>query len=412
MDERLRALERAARSSPGDRGAAWALVRALDQAGDARAAWLERCRLARAGDDLAWRELSPAPRGARRLAPGATRPFDMTHLGGARSAGDALLLVGDSTLHRLDARSLERTWSAATLGADPGAVCGAHVVHGPDDGATLFVRDVVTGAPLDRLQLPSGARARAVTGVADQVAVCCAWETDLPDGLVLLDLVAPRAERAVRRSALTPVVVRNLALEANVPLRGSTNARDLVSGDVRWTTPGSLLRADPRSALVLTFAGRSMQLASVDLTTGCITWTHLVAADHTASHALGPDLLVIATTAPPWSKVGRERLDVDAIERGTGEGRWSYEEEVGLHTVDAVALAHDVVYVLHGPVTEPGEERRRTLLALDARTGERLDVAPVPPTVSGLVTLHPVDGAVLVVARGRRSTWVGRFGED
>lgn len=418
MDGRLRALERAARSNPGDREAAWSFVRALDQRGDARAAWVERCRLARAGDDLAWRELSPAPRGARRLTAGAMRTFDMSTVGGARTDGrSTLLLVGDSTVHALDARSLERTWSAATLGADPGAVWGPWVVHVGSEPATLPVRDLRTGQQVDRLELPPGVFGRAVAAFADRVAVCCCVDGAVPDALVVIEPARTGASRAdpVLRSGVTPHVVRDVSLHVNHPTRGSTSARDLATGDVRWTALGTPLQADALAAFLLTSAGRSMQIACVDVTTGRTAWTHLVAADHTAFHAIGPDLFVIATTPPAWSKTGRERLDIDAVERGTGEVRWSFEEVVGVHGVAAIAVARDVVYVVHGPVVDDGPapvSQARTLLALDARTGERVDSAAIPPTVSGRFTLFPVDGAVLVVARGRHTTWVGRFGDD
>ena len=385
---------------------------------DERVRALERCRLARAGDDLAWSELSPVPRGARRLTPGATRTFDTT--GGVRTDGrNTLLLVGDSTLHALDARSLERTWSAPTFGHEVGAVSGPYLFHpAVDDGAAIDVRDLGTGSQVDRRPLPDGLRGWSVTASADRLAVACARGEGAGDALVVLDLSGTEPPRVLveHREEGLPPVVRDVWLHANHPTRSATSARELTSGDVRWTSPGAPLRADSRSAFLLAAAGRSMQIDSVDVATGRTAWTHLVAADDNTSHAVGPDLFVVATTPPAWSKVGRERLDVDAVDRGTGDVRWSYQEQVGIHSIAAVAVTSDVVYVLHGPFIDPALAQRarpQTLLALDARTGGRLDSAAVPELPAGPVSLCPVEGAVLVVARARRQgTWIGRFGEN
>jgi hypothetical protein len=418
MDERLRALERAARSNPGDLTAVWAFVRALEHSGDTFAAWSEKCRLARVGDDLAWRELSPAPRGARRLTLGATRTFVERVRGVTTSGRDVLLINQDSEIHCLDARSLARRWSAPTSSNDAGAICGSTLVHaGPDSGATLHVRDLVDGTEHDTLPLPEGNRAWSVTGVADRAVACCSAEVEVPDALVVVDLTRTGGPPPpVRRFSPRPIVVRDVSLHANLPDRLMTTARDLTSGDVRWTAPGQPLHADAHAAFLLTSAGRSMQIDCVVVATGSTSWRHLVSVDDTVSHAIGPELLVVATTPPPWAKTGRERLDIDAVERGTGEVRWSYEEEVGLHAVAALAVTNEIVYVVHGPFVDPALAQRarpQTLLALDARTGERVDSVTIPELPALAVSMFPVERAVVVFLWGRqRSAWVGRFGED
>ena len=143
----------------------------------------------------------------------------------------------------------------------------------------------------------------------------------------------------------------------------------------------------------------------VDVATGRLRWTHGVVAKSALSHALGPDLLVVATTA--LERKDRRSVSVDALDRDTGVVRWSTQD--GGASV-AVAVAQAVVYVAHG-----GDDEL-TVSCVDARSGERVATCQVDLRAQSAagrpwVGLSPVDGAVLVTIRGHDGTWLGRVGE-
>lgn len=423
MDDRLRALERAARSNPGDREAAWAFVRALEQSGDARRAWTERCRLARAGDDLAWRELSPAARGARTLEVCATRTLTRGH-GEAWNDGTSVFLLDGKTLHTFDARTLEPSWSAASRGTDPGAVWGPYVVHVGSDTATLVVRDRADGAQVAVIQFPSRSDLNRVLSTPGHVvAVWDREDDDRPDELFVMDVPdgAPGAggvrEWPFDHGVIPPITARDVLLQCSP--RPSTTVRDLASTQVRWEHEGTPVHADAWSAVLVVRLDRSSRrFVCVDLVTGRLRWEHLVEGATAVSHDLGPDLFVVAKGLTSPTCETREQLEVDALDRETGQVRWSSKELVGAHVIAGVAVAQGVVYLAYGaPWVEADPSRGLgdlTILCLAATTGERIDACPVeghPERPILRATLSPLDGAVLVTLRGHGGTWLGRVGE-
>jgi outer membrane protein assembly factor BamB len=418
VDDRLRALERAARASPGDREAVWAFVRALEQAGDSRAAWSERCRLMRAGDEQAWNELSLAPRGATRFEAGATRALPR----GVEVRGDGgTVFVGDeTTVHAVDARSLETSWSVAADGPEPGALWGPHLVHVGPEGSTLLVRARADGVQVGSIALPHRTRIGTVLAtVGHLVAVWDRQDDDRPDELFVVDLAdgaiagARVREWPQARGFTWPIAARDVLLQSTTG--GSTIAYDLASTRVRWSHKGGPVHADARDALLHLRDGRSNhELRCVDLSMGTVRWVHSVESTLGVGHALGPDLVIVAKAVGTPAN-----LEIDALDRSTGELRWSLRDPVGPHVVKAVAAAQGVAYVAYGvPWAEDDPTRGLddlTILCVDARTGERIG-APCPltgPAERPILSarLVPVDGAVLVTARGHHGTWLGRVGE-
>lgn len=153
MDDRLRALERAARASPTDRAATWAFIRALDSAGLALAAWRERCLLARAGDPRALHEVDPAPDGARGPGELIQREWPRDMPGYVHVSGDTYLLAKwDETL-AIDTETLDVRWT--THGSLFALAHGAVGVVTTRDPRGLVIRDLRDGRELGRTSSPA-----------------------------------------------------------------------------------------------------------------------------------------------------------------------------------------------------------------------------------------------------------------
>jgi outer membrane protein assembly factor BamB len=422
VDDRLRALERAARSAPGDREAAWAFVRALEQAGDARAAWSERCRLMRAGDAQAWREVSPARRGAVSLEVGAARSFPRG-VGEVCGDGRTVFVSDDTTVQALDARSLETSWSVEARGPEPGALWGPYLVHVAPQGSTLVVRARDDGAEVASIALPPRSDIGKVLATPGQlVAVWDRQDDDRPDELFVIDIAdGAIAESRVRHwpeaSGLTlPIAARDVVLQPSP--RGSTIAYDLASSRVRWSHEGVPAQADAHDAILHVREGRSiLELSCVDLSLGRLRWSRRVEGA-AGAFELGPDLVIVAEMLSQ-ARAARANLEVDALDRSTGELRWSLRDLVGSHVVADVAAADGVVYVAYGASWVADDHTRGfddlTILCVDSRTGERVG-APcrvIGPAERPILraTLVPVDGGVLVTVRSHHGTWLGRVGE-
>lgn len=397
-------------------------MRALEHAGDVSAAWSERCRLIGAGDERAWRELSPAPRGATSLELGATRTLPRG-VGELCGDGGTVFVGDDTTVQALDARSLETSWSVAARGPEPGALWGPYLVHVAPSGSTLVVRTRVDGVQVGSITLPPRSDIGRVLATPGQlVAVWDRVDDDRPDELLVVDLVPGAiAEARVREwpeaTGFThPIAARDVVLQPSAG--GSTIAYDLASSRVRWSHEGVPARADAHDAILHVREGRSqLEVSCVDMSLGGLRWSQRV--DGAAGvFELGPDLVIIAERLPQ-ARAARANLAIDALDRGNGELRWSLRERVGPHVVADVVAANGVVYVAYGASWVADDPTRGlddlTILCADARTGERVCA---PCRVTGpaerpilRASLRPVDGAVLVTVRGHHGTWLGRVGE-
>lgn len=410
MDDRLRKVERGARADAQDLAAGRALVRARERASDRLGAWRARCRLARAGDEDAWRELSARAPGPRRLGP----PF-VRALGEVRRVyqanEDGLLAGGDregsaaSPVLLLDPITLEPRWSTPT-GGQPAALLGPLAIYA--QGQELVACDALTGAVQGRAALP-GPLFQVRGRSADGALVVDLGTSHRATTTVALDMAdtCPRAGEPWReRRAYTMGLVRGARLVVGSrgrPPTESTLARTLTTNRVRWRAPGRPLALDASHVLMEVSPDLAVErVALVAGASGEVAWEARVDLLG-PSAALTDDAVVLASNThrflPP-----SELLEVVALDRRTGDVRWRLREEVGPHVVADVAAARDVVIVAHGPLVA-GERspftplQRVTLSGLNPASGARLWA--LTPDV-----LEPHRGAVVFVVEGAVVAWV------
>lgn len=409
MDDRLRALERAVRADPSDVGASLLFAHALEGAGQREAAWLERCRVARDTDDeRAWAALTRALAAPERVEVVAERRLD----GLARdvvSDGRVVVFSGSTDLLAHDAATLEPHW----IQPEPRPprqllVAGPRLVHADD--RDLVVRELTDGRVLTRRQVVADEGMVVSVAASDRRVVAFSGRS-LPhvERATALDLESGATSEWPIGAA--GVVGRGMCL---VPSRGRTHAHDLWTGAAAWSAEGQAWDADHGGGLLLRDGGRgALELACVDLRDGRERWTWLVSAEHPVFHVRTPDdLLVIATSPSPWTRTAAaSRLDVVAVDRRTGDARWTNDDEVGPHAVACLGATREVVYVLHGVPSSGPAWRSLELLVLDAATGARrgrcalpLDPPGAPRRVAGMVV---VDHGVLVISGGEpgRQPW-------
>lgn len=167
-DERLRALERAARADPSDLAAGRALAHALLQAGERRKAFYEYSRLARAGDGVAVRAVrewqprahmqphGPKVSSSASALTGAVRRAEWR---GRQPPYTTPLLVSDGErVVMIDVRhvralgpDLRLAWEHPVRTATRAALRGDDVLH--SDGLCLVAREGASGVELDRVEL-------------------------------------------------------------------------------------------------------------------------------------------------------------------------------------------------------------------------------------------------------------------
>jgi hypothetical protein len=378
VDDRLRALERAARADPTDRAAAWALVRALEQAGDATGAWRERCRVARElDDDDAWRELTWRPTGLRE--PGSVVRRQLADVQLVSAGPGAMILVGGGSLLALDPTTLETLWTAPVIGE---RVCvGPYVAHGHTE---LVLRLRATGQEVARadpppmLDAPPGAITR-LHASADRILASMVHETEdqrrscralfAADDLRLLARIddTTRAEVAVRDVVLT---------------RGpgfDVIAYPLAGGRARWRVRGVLLTADAEGALVLQQAMTERRLQD-----GASRWS-------------SPESFEALRSGATWS-FGAEVLALlvggrlSALRRHDGASLWTRPTRPGA-TLGQVTVGAAAAHALH---VAPGASE---LVTLDLVTGETLSRLQVRLAFerSANASLHAIDGGLIIV---------------
>lgn len=356
MDDRLRALERAARADPSDRAAGWAFVAALDQAGDEVGAWRERCRLARAGDAQAWTEVDrPIAAGVRALGPIAARTFD----GDVRLVTtwrDVVVLEHGGRLLGLEAATLETRWSRPSIGVNLWVGCGPRVVA-PDAARELLVHVSARGGDELQTELPVAAedwwpcrrtadRLMLVSPTLPllrghgRVAVVDVGD---PPGAVLADVHDTWALPADPAVGGVHLHQRGSALQA----------RDVVSRALLWSAYGHWTAdVDPRHALALS-QGR---LALLEVRTGNEARAWSAQADRAL---LAPDAVV--------ARVGGVMVVFD---RGAGAERWRRPRPPGRSP--ALAAARDVLVVAF-----EGRYRGGQVVGLDLTDGRPLWTADV-----------------------------------
>lgn len=406
MDDRLRQLERAARADPDDLAAGRALVRALDQAGDAVGAWQARCRLARAGDEGAWVELAPLPGGARE----AGQPVERSLEGRVAVDADArTVLVAGSSLAALDPATLEPRWSVEGQQA-VAALLGPFALHVPAASTTLVLRDALGGDEVARTALP--APAAFVDATRDRVIVIC--EHSIGATTVVIDLGdQPGAPLAVRPDVLPFRAARGAGrglrlVREHGGIADIVEARDADTDAVRWRTRDWLLHGSDLGFLVMT-GPRPRRVLELDPRRGEPRWTATLDAPQGGVGALlTPEVAILSTQAPPWTDEAR-RFNVAAFERVDGTRRWVGGDEDLRWNFVQKACAATSVYFIRSPDEGPSAGECR-LEARDLRTGEPAWSRPLGSRRGEGHSLHAVDGGVVASWHGDGTTTLLRLG--
>lgn len=391
MDDRLRQLERAARANPDDVAAGRALVRALDQAGDAVGAWQARCRLARAGDDVTLAELRRLPAGAL----SAGQPIERTYEGELRLHADArTVLVDGARLEALDAATLEPRWSVEG-GQDVAALAGPFVAHAPRGERTLVLRDARDGAEVARVGVPGG----AATAVTTLDGLIVAFEQDLRGGVAVVDLgERPGTLLAVRHDVppfgATRHAARGLRLvRVHASIADAFEARDVDTDATVWETRHEVLHASEHGVVVETRV-RLRRIAELDPVSGALRWSAPVDGPRAPLNVLvTPELVVVCAQVPPFAGAA-SGLTVAAHEREDGARRWTRGDDLPASLLLAQTVADGLVAFVRAPVGGPGAEAR--LEVLDALTGETRWSHPLDRRVELTATLCAVDHGLVV----------------
>ncbi|MCO5170612.1 MAG: hypothetical protein M9894_30135 [Planctomycetes bacterium] len=393
MDDRLRALERAARADPSDRVAGRALVQAFDQAGDEVGAWRARCRLARGGDEDAWRALTALPAGARAPGEAIERVFDGAY---SAEADPRTVLLAGPTLEALDAATLAPRWSIS--GAQGHSLLvGPYVVHAPAEASEVVLRLARTGEEVARVAAPGPVTALHAT--LDRLIVTC--EQGQESRSVIVDLgevpgatLAVRVDRPPYQSTVAAgrglrVVVKHESVAAVYEARG-------VDDDVvRW--PTHQLRWISDSGLVADSGHDLTEISELDPSTSLCRWTYGSRSTPVAA-ALAGDVVVLAL-ARSANDLSPGRMHLTALDRRDGAPRWECPELE--FTLYLLCVSRNAVYLL-------GWEDREEAAHIECRevaSGRKTWRVPVltSPLVdpSWVPPLHAVDhGVVLVKGEG------------
>lgn len=371
MDETLRALERAARADPTDRAAGWALVRGLDRAGDAVAAWRERCRLARGGDLSAWDELTWCPRGVR-SEPRVTARVDCPRAGVLGGGGADVVVVhplyGSGMVRGLDARTFEPRWS---IEGQNGTWLGPCLAVLREDRVAL-VRGA-DGHELTSVDFPGADLARSPQGQADRILLLGG---DQPATWFTVDLgLAPRVEGPPAGVGSWAHVLAGDLVAWSAPPRpeAAGDAPELFAVSVhdptrRWPLPGSWVRGADARSIVVGWGDphdheAKEKCSVVDSGTGGVLW-HLNEPRGASVESVsleGEDLLVATTAGTAGCFERRDRL--------TGALRW----QATFPATDVVVHpAADVVYALAHDEQPPVRGASTTIHALDRASGTLL----------------------------------------
>lgn len=387
MDDRLRALERAARADPTDRVAGRALVQALDQAGDEVGVWRERCRLARGGDERAWRELTALPAGAR--SPG--EPIERLFEGAYSAEADArTVLLAGPTLEALDAANLAPRWSIS--GAQGHSLLvGPYVAHAPAEAREVVLRLTATGDEVARVATPGPVTVLHAT--LDRLIVTC--EQGFESRSVIVDLgEAPGATLAVRvdRPPYQSTVAAGRGLRVVVKhesVAAVFEARGVDDDVVRWHARQLGLLSD--SGLVVFFGHGNAEVSELDPASGERRWTYAPRSP-AVSAALAGDVVVLALARSP-SELGHGCMHMTALERRVGAPRWERPAPSHFET----CVSEDAMYLLdREPQEWSAKVERRELASGRTMWGGPIPTPPLddPYWVPGF---HAVDRGVVVV---------------
>ncbi|MBX3470126.1 MAG: hypothetical protein KF878_24890 [Planctomycetes bacterium] len=407
MDDRLRALERAARADPADLVAGRALVQALDQAGDEVGAWRERCRLARGGDEDAWRALTALPAGARAPGEAIERVFEGAY--SAEADARTVLLVGP-TLEALDAATLAPRWSIS--GAQAHALLvGPYVAHAPAEASEVVLRLARTGEGVARVAAPGPVTALHAT--FDRLIVTC---EGFPESRsVIVDLgEAPGATLAVRvdRPPYQSTVAAGRGLRVvtkHESVAAVFEARGVDDDVVRWSTRDTIYSLSDLGLVVGRARQGSSAVSELEPGAGAPRWTSSFRPPWMVDGAaLASDLVILsmgehADTVP---ELITGDMGVLTLDRRTGalgwERRWRLDWPLSL------APSRDVVYC-----QLPGPDDRWRVECLDLVSGSTAWSAPVrepapipsrgrrPLTVErGIVQVRPEPGLTRLLRLG------------
>lgn len=407
MDDRLRALERAARADPADLVAGRALVQALEQAGEEVGAWRERCRLARGGDEDAWRALTALPAGA--WSPG--EPIERLFEGAYSAEADArTVLLAGPTLEALDAANLAPRWSIS--GAQGHSLLvGPYVAHAPAEAREVVLRLTATGDEVARVATPGPVTVLHAT--LDRLIVTC--EQGFESRSVIVDLgEAPGATLAVRvdRPPYQSTVAAGRGLRVVVKhesVAAVFEARGVDDDVVRWRTRDKPSVMSDVGVVVEHLGGRAGRDA-YELTPerGEQRWRQRMASPWgLVAAALAGDtaLLVVGEAYPDFASLAPPRSRLVALDRCRG-GASRWEQRWSLEWPATLAAAEDVAYLR---LTDRRERWRVECVRLDSGRSAWSSSVPEPgpdPSRCGLAVAH----GFLQVSPEGRSTHLLRLG--
>lgn len=390
MDERLRALRRATEARATDPDAGHDLALALERTGDARGAWLERCRLARElNDPTAWEALAWRPEGVTSgTRPLARRPID-GHECRVVEPGDApwpvpalVLLVAPGRGHVvvLDPRDLQERWRASARLATR---CGSVVVlvqEAPPGDELVFV-ELADGRERARVHVD---HVEAIAATLDRLVVV----SGTPPAASVLDCGArPGAAVGKLDGAFQLARGGRLFFDRG----GATTSRALADTASAWTFGrGQLLASDWRGVVVSRETPEGAALAELDPLTGRARWCRALRGARARVEVRLTDGLVLC------AEEGRLRLR--AFERDDGATRWEWDA-VERFRWASEPVPRDVLYVV-------AASRFPRVLGVDLRDGGVLfEHAPNGPSQEG-VQVAPFDGTYVVAVQRHPCTLV------
>jgi hypothetical protein len=436
VDDRLRRIERDARARPDDLSAGRTLAQELARAGERVSTWREWCRLARQGELEAWDALERRPVAlrarpssvARRMLRPAAQPLVTDAFG-----RDTIAFAGE-TLSVVDPVTLATRWSAQVEGLGLAVACGPRVARiAPEAGDALIIHDALTGAELGRTRLGRNeCVVERLESTADRIVV---WARDHgvrgPGRVLTFDAgekpAAGVASLRVREQT-TPIAAMHGHLVCAEQAKDGlhVSARPVDGGPPRWSLPGSLLAADARGALLVSWpeGGRydpePSVLTEVDLATGARRWRREGEPVRAGAVRLAPGVVVQASRLDgnPM-RPEDEVLQVRALDRTNGEVLWRYHS-TGHHALLDVALTEGVAYVAVAGVAVGASGRLEVtdarLLGLDLASGQVLFAHALnvpmwwaPDGNRSKLSLVPVERGALVVASDKQTTTIERF---
>jgi hypothetical protein len=414
-DEELRALERAARSRPGDVAAGWAYARALANAGRARERMFELARLARLGEDAAQAELE---RRASTIEPmrtaGRVRTFELPYVRSGVGVGvteRSLVFIIDDEIVAIDPKTFERKWAVSRHDSIERTVWmrGEDVLRDIDD--ELVLHDGENGEVIGRARLPRpprclialGDRAAAVVRSEEGGESVLGIEVGERFGSILWRRdVATTATPLAFTFAGEIVVEHGHALETWGADDGALRAAlFLPLADERFVA-----RGDGRGVALTTSArDHPDQIEYQDLPAPQHRW--VLGNEAIDDHALAQDAVVFVES--------RSAARLVALDRTNGSVRWRVPipwADVGDRLM--ITAARDSVYVLVTAMERDGASVG--VVGFDLANGDQtLEIEPdlhLGTRDIFSIEVNTLDRAVLSVVNVRTKLIIVRFEEN